>query len=81
MLPQALRVIIPPLGNEFIGMLKASAIVSVIAGGDLLTVALGISGINFRTIEMLIVATIWYLLVIVIYSTAQFFLERRAAER
>ncbi|GLY31025.1 amino acid ABC transporter permease [Kineosporia sp. NBRC 101731] len=80
-LPQALRVIIPPLGNEFIGMLKASAIVSVIAGGDLLTVVQGISGINFRTIEMLIVATIWYLLVIVVYSTAQFFLERRAAER
>ncbi len=62
-------------------MLKASAIVSVIAGGDLLTVVEGISGINFRTIEMLIVATIWYLLVIIIYSAAQFFLERRAAER
>jgi polar amino acid transport system permease protein len=80
-LPQALRVIIPPLGNEFIGMLKASAIVSVIAGGDLLTVVEGISGINFRTIEMLIVATIWYLLVIIVYSAGQFFLERRAAER
>jgi len=80
-LPQALRVIIPPLGNEFIGMLKASAIVSVIAGGDLLTVVQGISGINFRTIEMLIVATIWYLVVIVVYSAAQYFLERRAAER
>jgi polar amino acid transport system permease protein len=80
-LPQALRVIIPPLGNESIGMLKASAIVSVIAGGDLLTVVEGISGINFRTIEMLIVATIWYLLVISIYSVAQFFMERRAAER
>jgi polar amino acid transport system permease protein len=80
-LPQALRVIIPPLGNESIGMLKASAIVSVIAGGDLLTVVEGISGINFRTIEMLIVATIWYLLVISVYSVAQFFLERRAAER
>ncbi|MCM4081049.1 amino acid ABC transporter permease [Paractinoplanes hotanensis] len=80
-LPQALRVIIPPLGNESIGMLKASAIVSVIAGGDLLTVVEGISGINFRTIEMLIVATIWYLLVISVYSIAQFFLERRAAER
>lgn len=80
-LPQALRVIIPPLGNEFIGMLKASAIVSVIAGGDLTTVILGISGVNFRTIEMLIVATIWYLLVIAVLSIGQFFLERRAAER
>ncbi|MFC8845316.1 MULTISPECIES: amino acid ABC transporter permease [unclassified Micromonospora] len=80
-LPQALRVIIPPLGNEAIGMLKASAIVSVIAGGDLLTVVQGISGINFRTIEMLTVATIWYLLVIAVSSVGQYFLERRAAER
>jgi polar amino acid transport system permease protein len=80
-LPQALRVIIPPLGNESIGMLKASAIVSVIAGGDLLTVVEGISGVNFRTIEMLIVATIWYLLVISVYSVGQYFMERRAAER
>ncbi|WP_432563477.1 amino acid ABC transporter permease [Kineococcus sp. SYSU DK003] len=80
-LPQALRVIIPPLGNEFIGMLKASAIVSVIAGGDLLTVVLGLSGLNFRTIEMLTVATIWYLLVIAVFSVVQFFLEKRTAER
>lgn len=80
-LPQALRVIIPPLGNEFIGMLKASAIVSVIAGGDLLTVVLGLSGLNFRTIEMLIVATIWYLLVIAVFSVVQVILERRTAER
>ncbi|WP_306205454.1 amino acid ABC transporter permease [Actinoplanes sp. RD1] len=80
-LPQALRVIIPPLGNESIGMLKASAIVSVIAGGDLLTVVQGISGVNFRTIEMLIVATVWYLLVIGLWSVAQYFLEKRAAER
>ena len=80
-LPQALRVIVPPLGNELIAMLKASAIVSVIAGGDLLTVALGISGRNFRTIEMLIVATIWYLLVIVVLSIGQYFVERKVAER
>lgn len=80
-LPQALRVIVPPLGNEFINMLKASAIVAVIAGGDLLTVAQGISGVNYRTIEMLIVATIWYLLVIIIFSIGQFYIERKTAER
>jgi polar amino acid transport system permease protein len=80
-LPQALRVIVPPLGNEVIGMLKASAVVSVIAGGDLLTVVMGISGTNFRTIEMLMVATIWYLLVISALSIGQFLLERRVAER
>ena len=80
-LPQALRVLLPPMGNELISMLKASAIVSVIAGGDLLTVALGISSVNFRTIEMLIVATIWYLVVITILSIAQYFVEKRTAER
>ncbi|SDY56504.1 amino acid ABC transporter permease [Herbiconiux ginsengi] len=80
-LPQALRVLLPPMGNEFISMLKASAIVSVIAGGDLLTVALGISGSNFRTIELLIVATIWYLLVITVLTIVQYFIEKRTAER
>jgi polar amino acid transport system permease protein len=80
-LPQALRIILPPLGNEFIGMLKASAIVSVIAGGDLLTVVLGLSGLNFRTIEMLLVATIWYLAVIAVFSIGQHFVERKVAER
>jgi polar amino acid transport system permease protein len=80
-LPQALKVLLPPMGNEFISMLKASAIVSVIAGGDLLTVALGISGVNFRTIELLIVATIWYLLVITVLTIGQYFIEKRTAER
>lgn len=80
-IPQAMKVLLPPMGNEFISMLKASAIVSVIAGGDLLTVALGISGVNFRTIEMLIVATIWYLVVITVLTIVQHFVEKRTAER
>jgi polar amino acid transport system permease protein len=80
-LPQALRVIVPPMGNELIGMLKATAIVSVIAGGDVLTVAQAISGANYRTIEMLIVAAIWYFAVLVVISVGQHYLERRFAER
>lgn len=80
-LPQAAKVLLPPMGNELISMLKASAIVSVIAGGDLLTIALGISGVNFRTIELLIVATTWYLLVISVLSIGQHFLEKRMAAR
>lgn len=80
-LPQALKVLIPPMGNELVSMLKATAIVSVIAGGDLLTAAVGISGVNYRTIELLIVATIWYLLVITVLSVGQVFIERRSAER
>ena len=80
-IPQALKVIVPPMGNEFIGMLKASAIASVIGGGDLLAIAEGISGTNYRTVEMLIVASIWYFTVIAVWSIGQYFLERRAAER
>jgi len=80
-LPQALRIIVPPMGNELIGMLKATAIVSVIAGGDLLTVAQSISGANYRTIEMLIVAAVWYFAVLAVISVGQYFLEKRFAER
>ncbi|GGA70816.1 ABC transporter permease [Pseudoclavibacter endophyticus] len=80
-IPQAMRVIIPPMGNEFITMLKMSALVSVIAGGDLLTAAQAISGVNYRTIELLIVATIWYIVVIIVVSVFQYFIERRTAEK
>jgi polar amino acid transport system permease protein len=80
-MPQALRVIVPPMGNELISMLKATAIVSVIAGGDLLTIAQEISGANYRTIELLIVAAVWYFAVIAVLTVGQYFLERRIAER
>lgn len=80
-MPQALRVIVPPMGNEFIGLLKATAIVSVIGGGDLLTVAQSISGTNYRTIEMLLVAAFWYFVVISLLSVGQRHLERRFAEK
>jgi polar amino acid transport system permease protein len=80
-LPQALRVIVPPMGNELISMLKATAIVSAIAGGDLLTVAQSISGSNYRTIEMLLVAAIWYFVVIAVLTVGQHALEKRIAER
>lgn len=79
--PQAMKVILPPTGNQLIGVLKATAIVSVIAGGDLLTQAENISGLNYRTIELLLVATIWYLTVVALLSVGQFFLERKVAER
>lgn len=80
-LPQAVRVIMPPMGNEFINTLKASALVSVIAGGDLLTVAQSIAGVTYRTIELLFVATIWYLIIIIVFSAGQYFVERKFAEK
>lgn len=80
-LPQALRVIIPPMGNEFITTIKMSALVAVIAGGELLTVVQSISGVNYRTIEMLFVATFWYLVIIVVSSWIQHHIEKAFAER
>lgn len=76
-LPQALRVIVPPTGNQLVTMLKMTSLVSVIAGGDLLTETQNIAAVNLRTIELLTVATIWYLLVISVLSIGQALLERR----
>ncbi|HEY7904707.1 MAG TPA: amino acid ABC transporter permease [Casimicrobiaceae bacterium] len=78
-LPQALRVIIPPAGNQFISLLKATSLVSVIAGGDLLTAAENISSANLRTIELMLVATFWYLVLTSVASAGQYWLERRVA--
>ncbi len=78
-LPQAMRVIIPPTGNETIGMLKTTALVSVLAVSDLLYSAQIIYARNFKTIPLLIVASIWYLVVTSILSIGQFYLERRFA--
>jgi polar amino acid transport system permease protein len=79
LLPQALRVIIPPAGNQFISLLKATSLVSVIAGGDLLTAAENISSANLKTIELMLVATFWYLVLTTITSVGQYFVERRLA--
>ncbi|NUP75474.1 MAG: amino acid ABC transporter permease [Sinomonas sp.] len=78
-LPQALRVMIPPAGNQFITLLKETSLVSVIAGGDILSKAENISGYNLRTIELLIVAAIWYLLVTSAATLGQNIIERRTA--
>jgi polar amino acid transport system permease protein len=76
-LPQALRVIIPPTGNQFITLLKATALVAVIAGHDLMSTAQNIAAQNYRTIELLLVATIWYLAIVSVLTILQRMLERR----
>ena len=78
-LPQALRVILPPAGNQFISLLKATSLVSVIAGGDLLTAAQNIASANLHTLELLLVATFWYLAITSISSLGQYLIERRLA--
>jgi polar amino acid transport system permease protein len=75
-LPQAMRVIIPPTGNETISMLKNSALVSVIAVAELLYSAQLIYSVNYKTIPLLVVASIWYLAATTVLSIGQYFLER-----
>jgi polar amino acid transport system permease protein len=75
-LPQAMRVIVPPTGNETIGMLKTSSLVSAIAVTELLYSAQIIYARTYQTIQLLIVASIWYLIVTTVLSVGQYYLER-----
>ncbi|MBD9388509.1 amino acid ABC transporter permease [Agrobacterium sp. AGB01] len=75
-LPQAIKVILPPTGNQAIGMLKATAMVSVIGTHDLLTQAQNTYARNFLVIELLIVASIWYLALTTVASIGQHYLEK-----
>jgi polar amino acid transport system permease protein len=76
-LPQAMRVIVPPTGNETISMLKTSSLVSVIAFTELLYSAQLIYSRTYQTIPLLIVVSIWYLAFTSVLSIGQYYLERR----
>lgn len=76
-MPQAMVVIVPPLGNLAILMLKTTSLVSVIGGADLLTEAQQIYQQNFKTIPLLVVATLWYLILVTVMTIGQRQLERR----
>jgi len=78
-LPQAMRVVLPPLGNEFIGMVKATSLASVIQYPEVLHNAENIYYANSRVIELLIVAGLWYLLVVSVLTPLQMLLERHFA--
>lgn len=75
-LPQAMRVIVPPVGNEFIGLLKTSSMASAIAFTELLHRAQLIYFVNAKVMELLIVATGWYLIIVTILSMIQMGIER-----
>lgn len=75
-LPQAMRVIIPPTGNETISMLKATSLVSVIAVTELLKASQDISSVTYQVIPLLIVASIWYLIMTTALSAGQHYIER-----
>lgn len=76
-LPQAMKVVIPPTGNQFMGMLKNSALVSVIAVEELLLVADQTASANFRYLESLTAAAIYYLIMTTLFMLIQQLIEQR----
>jgi len=75
-LPQAMRVIIPPMGNETISMLKTTALVSVISGKELMTNVTTIYSQSFKIMPLLFVACIWYIFFTTLLTIGQGYLER-----
>jgi polar amino acid transport system permease protein len=78
-LPQAMRVIIPPTGNETISMLKTTSLALVVPFTELTTAAVNIYSNNFQTIPLLIVVSIWYLAITSVLYVGQYYLERHFA--
>lgn len=78
-LPQAMRVIIPPTGNETISMLKLTSLVSVIGSTELLYAGQKIYSTNYKVIQLLIAVSLWYLLITSIMQIGQYYIERRYA--
>jgi polar amino acid transport system permease protein len=76
-LPQAMRVILPPMGNETISMLKSTSLLQVIAVSELYTIANQISSQNLAQIELLVVAGFWYLVLNTVLGFPQRALERK----
>jgi polar amino acid transport system permease protein len=75
-LPQAMRVILPPVGNEVIGMVKLTSLASVIQYSEILHNAQIIYYANTRVLELLLVASFWYLVIVTVLSIIQGYIER-----
>jgi len=78
-LPQAMRTIIPPSGSQFISVLKGTALVSVIAMSDLLHAVQVIYNRTYQIVPLLLVACVWYLVLVTLLTAGQRRLERRFA--
>ncbi|MFB8238889.1 amino acid ABC transporter permease [Kitasatospora purpeofusca] len=78
-LPQAMRVIIPPTGNETISMLKTTSLVQVISLAELFTAGHDIYSRTFQTIPVLVAVSIYYLLMTSILTVGQYYIERHYA--
>jgi polar amino acid transport system permease protein len=76
-LPQALRVIVPPLGNEFNNMLKSTSLMSIIAVAEIFRVAQAANSVTFKAFEAYFGVALYYLLLTTIWSFIQRRIERR----
>jgi polar amino acid transport system permease protein len=75
-IPQAMRSIVPPTGNQLISMIKATSLVSVIAMGDLLYSVQAVYNRTFEVVPLLLVAVLWYLLITSILNAGQSVVEK-----
>jgi polar amino acid transport system permease protein len=75
-LPQAMRIIIPPTGNETISMLKTTSLVYAIAVTELFTATQNISNANYQIVPLLVVASLWYLFFTSVLTVGQYYVER-----
>ncbi|MFE8992638.1 amino acid ABC transporter permease [Streptomyces collinus] len=76
-IPQTMPAVVPATGNQVIGMLKETSLVSVLGVADLLNSAQSIYARNYQTIPLLIVASLWYLIMTLVLSVPQSMIERR----
>lgn len=76
-LPQAMRIILPPTGNETISMLKTTSLLGVASILELFGTAGYIYGSNYQQIPLLVVVSLWYLFLTSLMSVGQYFLERK----
>jgi polar amino acid transport system permease protein len=75
-LPQAMRVIVPPLTNQFVNVVKTTSIVSVISMSELLHSAQIIYARTYETVPLLLVVTFWYLVLTALLTVAQHYVEQ-----
>jgi polar amino acid transport system permease protein len=78
-LPQAFRIVIPPLGNEFTLMIKGTSLLSIIGVREFFGTLQDINSATFRTFELFLFAAVWYLLLTTLLGFGQKWLERRMA--
>lgn len=79
-LPQAIKIVIPPLGNQFINLVKNSSILTILAAGDLMYQADLISTRTFVTFDVYIFVALFYLVLTIPLSTGVNYLEKRLAK-